>query len=126
MVPRPFNHTNPVSLEANQPAVVIVTPYSTGCLVALELQKRNFDLICLWNNGFSEVMKTHVPLACKNKLTYALELEEMTTIEETAQLIKDVCLKYDWSLEAVVCGGEAGVDLTDALSENLGMLTNGA
>ena len=125
MVPRPFNHTNPASLEANLPAVVVVTPYSTGCLIALELQERGYELICLWNNGFSEVMKAHVPISCQGKLKYSVEINEGATIKETAATVKDICIKNEWSLEACVCGGEAGVDLADGLSEELDLLSNG-
>ena len=106
------------------PAAVVVTPYSTGCLIAKGIQDRGYKIICLWSDGFSENMKTHVPSAAKG-LNYELVLDEQETLEETAALVrKEACLA-GLKIESVVCGGEAGVDLADALSEYMGFLTNG-
>ena len=124
MVPRPFEPSNTPS-DNPKPAVVVVTPYSTGCCIALELQERGFELIVLWNAGFSEVMKKHVPVSCSGKLNYSIQINEASSIAETAALVRDICSKKNWGLEACICGGEAGVDLADGLSEELGLLTNG-
>jgi len=106
-------------------AVLIICPYSTGCCVALELQLRGYNLICVWPKGFSEVMKTHEPVSCKGLLKYDITVDEADTIADTATLCQDMCAKYHWTIAACVCGGEAGVDLADALSEQLGLLSNG-
>jgi len=79
----------------------------------------------LYSEGFSEVMKTHEPESCKGLLKYAVTVDEADTVADTALLVQDLCQKYHWNLTACVCGGEAGVDLTDALSEELGLLSNG-
>ena len=102
--------------------VVIVDPYSTGCLVAQEIHRRGYQLICLWSLGFSEDMKTHVPLSCEH-LEYFAVIDEKQTLEDT----KTHVLKTAGSLKVIGCiaGGEAGVDLADALSEALGVRTNG-
>jgi biotin carboxylase len=107
------------------PAVVVVTPYSTGCCVALEAQQRGYKLICLWSAGFAEEMKLHVPLSCQGKLHYEMELNEQPTLDETAALVQEQAAAHSLHLVSCICGGEAGVDLADALSEYLGMLTNG-
>lgn len=112
------------TLHEEEPAVVIVTPYSTGCCIAQEVQSRGYKLVCLWSAGFSEHMKTHVPIACKD-LVYDVVLEEQETLEETAQLVLEEAHQLSYSIVACMCGGEAGVDLADALSERLGLLTNG-
>ena len=106
-------------------AIVVVTPYSTGCCIALEMQQRGYNLICLWSAGFSETMKTHVPGSCRGKLNYAAVLDEAKTLDETAALVQKVADDNHWTVTAVICGGEAGVDLTDALSEYMGLLSNG-
>lgn len=108
-------------------AVVVVTPYSTGACMALEMQERGYKMICLWGKGFSEVMKTHIPTSCKGKLSYAAEIEQQAeeTLDETADLVEDIATSNNWTIVACVCGGEAGVDLADALSEKLGLRTNG-
>jgi glutathione synthase/RimK-type ligase-like ATP-grasp enzyme len=105
--------------------VLVICPYSTGCCVALELQLRGYHLVCVWPQGFSENMKTHEPVSCKGLLQYDITIEEADTIADTAALVKDLAGRYHWTITACVCGGEAGVDLTDALSEELGLLSNG-
>ena len=71
-------------------------------------------------------MKTHVPASC-NSLTWAAELEEdASSIQATAASVNQVAQDNGWAIVACCCGGEAGVDLADALSEELGLLiTNG-
>lgn len=107
------------------PAVVVVTPYSTGCCVAQELQERGYKLVVVWSKGFSEEMKKHVPVACEGKLRYDVVMNEADTVPQTAELVFDHVNRNNWDLKACVCGGEAGVDLNDALSEELGLLSNG-
>ena len=103
--------------------VVMVTPYSTGCCVAREIAKiGHFKLICLWNKSFSDDMKQHVPKSCEG-LTYEAELTECDTLSETVDALHKVA--NGLPIVAVICGGEAGVDLTDALSEEMGLLSNG-
>lgn len=123
------SHTTAVTMppyqEARQSegeAVVIVDPYSTGCLVAQEIHLRGYHLICLWTRGFSEEMKTHVPLSCTHLEYYAV-VDEKVTLEQTKQAV----LKAAGELHVIGCiaGGEAGVDLADALSESLEVSTNG-
>lgn len=111
--------------ENRDPAVVVVTPYSSGCCMALEMQKRGHKLLCVWSVGFSPVMKTHVPGSCRGILKYDAELEAVPTLTGTVDLVRQVAEKNNWNLVACVCGGEAGVDLADALSERLGLMSNG-
>jgi len=125
MTPTPFHlPTMMEDLPEEEQAVVIVTPYSTGCCIAKEVKSRGYRLICLWSAGFSEKMKTHVPISCKD-LKYDAELEEQATLEETALLVLEEARQLSYTVVSVMCGGEAGVDLADALSERLGLLTNG-
>lgn len=121
MVPKPFIPTEHDSLN---PAVIITTPYSSGCCIAKEVQDRGYKLICLWSMGFSEVMKTHVPKSAHG-LKWNLVLDEQESIEETAELVLEQAAAHGMDIVACLCGGEAGVDLADALSESLGLLSNG-
>ena len=110
-------------LGRQRQAVVIVDPYSTGCLVAQEMAKRGYVIVALWTKGFSEDMKTHIPKSCGH-LDYFCELDQADTLEETANAVRKACGENN---EPVAClaGGEAGVDYADALSEYMGLLTNG-
>jgi len=70
-------------------------------------------------------MKAHGPSLVLKKLNYAAIIEEADTIFETVCLIKDITFTNNWHIAACCCGGDAGVDLADALCEELGLPTNG-
>lgn len=118
----------PGSVGFSDPAtqvVIIVDPYSTGCLVAQEFQKRGYPVVALWTTGFSADMRTHVPLSCEN-LTYYAEVEQGPTLAETQAACQAVLdTNSDMQIVACLAGGEAGVDLADALSEYMHLRTNG-
>lgn len=101
---------------------VVVDPYSTGCVVAQEVQKRGYFLIAVWTIGFAEAMKTHVPVSC-GRMDYYAEVDQAETLEETKQRLVEAAGGYE--IASCFAGGEAGVDYADALSEYLGVLTNG-
>lgn len=110
------------TVDSSKECVVVVTPYSTGCLICEEILKRGYQVIALWTNGFSEEMKTHIPISC-GKLNYKAIVEETGTLSDTASAVR----KAAGGLRIVGCiaGGEAGVDLADALSEYLNVRSNG-
>jgi len=110
------------TVDASRECVVVVDPYSTGCLICEEILKRGYKVIALWTKGFTEEMKSHVPIAC-GALNYQAEIEEVGSLSDTANAVR----KAAGSLKIVGCiaGGEAGVDLADALSENLEVRSNG-
>lgn len=110
------------SVAAEQ-VVILVDPYSTGCLIGKEIHKRGYALIALWTSGFNEDMKLHIPKAA-GIMPYHAECEQVLgDLEATAT----VCREAAGSLQIIAClaGGEAGVDLADALSEHLELRTNG-
>lgn len=109
-------------LGRKRETVILVDPYSTGCLIAQEMAKRNYLIVAVWTLGFSEDMKTHVPASCGN-MEYFAEVDEAETIEATGKAVQEA--SKDNKIVACIAGGEAGVDLADALSEHLGLLTNG-
>lgn len=112
------------TVDSSKECVVIVDPYSTGCLIAEEAMKRGYRLIALWTYGFSQDMRKHVPLSV-GQLHYMAEVEEDENgdLQETSNRVFKAAGVL--RVVAVICGGEAGVDLTDALSEKLKLRTNG-
>ena len=119
--PRPLTRKM-TTVDASKEVVVIVDPYSTGCLVAEEIGKRGYKLIAMWTKGFSEIMKTHVPISVKS-LHYYAEVTEVGSLDDTAAIATEAAGSF--RIVACLAGGEAGVDLADALSEKLGVRTNG-
>jgi biotin carboxylase len=109
--------------DASKEMVVLVDPYSTGCCVAQEIKKRGYSIMALWTVGFSPEMKTHVPLSCEG-LTYNVELDEDPAgLDVTMELVLKAAGRL--RVVAVLAGGEAGVDLADALSERMKVRSNG-
>jgi hypothetical protein len=128
MPPQTTNTASPETISgsnSNQ-VVVIVDPYSTGCLVGKEITKRGYSLVALWTKGFSEDMKTHIPTSC-GAMEYLAEVTEPNEggLEATAQAVRTAIGETNKHVVACLAGGEAGVDLADALSEHMGLLTNG-
>lgn len=110
------------TVDSSKEAVIIVDPYSTGAVISEEIMKRGFSVIALWTLGFAPEMKTHVPISC-GQLNYYDEIEEAASLDETMKVV----YKAAGQLRVVACiaGGEAGVDLADALSEKMNVRTNG-
>jgi len=67
-------------------------------------------------------MKTHIPMSVQN-LEYYAEVTEVDTLNGTAAAVQKAAKSF--RIVACLAGGEAGVDLADALSEKLGVRTNG-
>jgi biotin carboxylase len=112
--------------QQSRQAVVLVDPYSTGCLIGKEISKRGYSLIALWTAGFSPEMKTHVPLAA-GIMNYIFEYDQPMgmSVSDVGKTITSMANNENYTICAVLAGGEAGVDLADALSENLNLLSNG-
>jgi len=106
--------------------VLVVDPYSTGCLIAKEISMRGYQIAAVWTAGFSEEMKTHVPQSVGGKMEYSFEVEETADdLAKTADLCKEAAAKAGYTIKACLAGGEAGVVLADKLSEFLKLRTNG-
>jgi len=102
--------------------VIMVDPFSTGILIAKEVMKRGFHVIALFTKLFPAVMKEHYPVSC-GKLEYFAVLEEGKTIDETADAVQSTA--GGLRIAACIPGDDLGVDLVDAISEKLGLLSNG-
>lgn len=107
--------------------IVIVDPYSTGGSVSNEFHARGYQLIALWTDDAGE-NRHHVPAeteALAKEGLYKMELDENgATVEDIAETIQSSVARFDCELFGVVCGGETGVILTDALSTHLGLRGN--
>jgi len=110
------------TLDASEEVVVVVDPYSTGCVIVKEIQSRGYKVIALWTTGFSDEMKKHVPISC-GTMEYLEEVAEGENPGETTRDLYKAAGKL--RIVACICGGEAGVDAADVLSERLMVRTNG-
>mmetsp|Transcript_1191 Transcript_1191/g.1774 ORF Transcript_1191/g.1774 Transcript_1191/m.1774 type:complete len:931 (+) Transcript_1191:55-2847(+) len=110
------------TVDASKECVVVVDPYSTGCVLVKEIQSRSYKVIALWTKGFSEEMKTHVPLKC-GEMIYHAHVDEQDTLADTMKAVYKTAGVF--RVVACIAGGEAGVDLADSLSERLEVRTNG-
>lgn len=108
---------------ASKQVVVIVDPYSTGCVLAQEFAKRGFLLVAVWTDHFSEAQK-QFPLSVGH-LEYFAQIQQVAdeAVAATAATVKEACQGLE--IAACLTGGDAGVDLADILSEHLGLRTNG-
>jgi hypothetical protein len=104
--------------------VVLVDPYSTGCVIAQEMSKRGYGLVAVWTLGFADEMKAHVPTSC-GPMKYVAEVSQAAgaTLDDVADEIRRAVAPR--TVVGCIAGGEAGVDYADQLSENMGLLTNG-
>jgi biotin carboxylase len=120
-------HGNAISEHENHAQVVImVDPYSTGCVIAREIVKRGYKVICLWSHDIADDNKLHVPSSCAD-LKYAAEVIALGpgTLDETAQLLRETAATINGTIVSLICGGEHGVQLADELGEHMGLLSNG-
>jgi len=106
--------------------VVLVDPYSTGCVIALEILKRGYQIFALWSHDIADENKLHVPNSCSD-LNYARQIISLgpNRLDATAQLLEAAAKEINGSIISLICGGEHGVGLADALGENMGLISNG-
>ncbi|KAL3808325.1 hypothetical protein ACHAXA_004054 [Cyclostephanos tholiformis] len=105
--------------------ILLVNPYSTGCLVAMEIAKRGHLIMAMWTKGFNPKDLTYLakidnvePWSLDN-LIYAIG---MTASVKACSIGKP---NNYYMITRCIAGGEAGVDMVDTLSKRLGMLSNG-
>jgi len=110
------------SSVACRPYVVLVDPFSTGAMLAPELDRRGYAVVALWTNEVDD-NRHHIPHAAKGfPEKFLAEVDEKANLALTAE-----ALRYATKADpfAVICGGETGVKVADALSEFLGLRGNG-
>jgi hypothetical protein len=104
--------------------VVLVDPYSTGAMLAPELERRGFAVVALWTDEVGE-NRHHIPEAATGfPENFVEEVEIRPTLFETAEALSAVAGAAGLEIVAVMCGGETGVKVTDALAEHMGLRGN--
>mmetsp|Transcript_29231 Transcript_29231/g.90831 ORF Transcript_29231/g.90831 Transcript_29231/m.90831 type:complete len:427 (+) Transcript_29231:64-1344(+) len=103
-------------------AIVVVDPLSTGSCIALEAAARGYAVIAIWDRDLPQDCMIHAPAVAKT-FSYHAVVRERATIEETVDVIKAAAGNLEVS--ACIVGAEPGVPLADALSQHLGLRTNG-
>jgi len=106
--------------------VIMVDPYSTGCVIAREIVKRGYKVFALWSHDIADENKLHVPSSCAD-LKYTKEVTSLgpENLEGTAKLLRDSVREINAKIVSLICGGEHGVGLADALGEHMGLVSNG-
>ncbi|CAE7846851.1 ddaF [Symbiodinium necroappetens] len=102
--------------------VVVVDPFSTGGNLAAELLSQGYAVVALWTKESN--VRYHDYPECLDPKKLLSELDEQPTVEGTAQRLCETLVGRD-CLAAVICGGDSGVNVTDALSEALNLRGNG-
>jgi len=102
--------------------VVVVDPYSTGTMLAPDLYERGYGVIALWTLEVGEC-RGHLAKAAQGfPQNFLAQVDEQPTLEGTAEALAKAADGAE--LKAIICGGETGVKVTDALSEHMGLRGN--
>ncbi|CAK9098287.1 unnamed protein product [Durusdinium trenchii] len=93
-------------------------------MLAPELDERGYAVIALWTQDVGE-NRDHLPQAAKGfPKKFLAEVDELSTLASTARALHDAATRADGEVVAVICGGETGVKVADALSEHMGLRGN--
>jgi len=102
--------------------VALVDPYSTGTMLAPELYERGYGVIALWSSEVGE-NRGHLAKAARGfPENFLAEVDEQPTLAATAEVLAKATDGAE--VVAVICGGETGIKLADALSEHMGLRGN--
>jgi len=102
--------------------IAVCDPVSTGGTLAAELASRGYQMIKVWTADCTPEFKEHIP-KCAQQIKWLDEVTEQPELAQTVAMVKEAAGSCE--LIACVVGGESGVTLADALSEALGLRTNG-
>jgi len=108
--------------QQKRSCVAVVDPLSTGGTLTAEIARRGYSVIAVWSSELTPEMRTHVPANAKG-VQYLAEVEEQSTVAATADAVRAAC--GGLPLLACIVGCETGVSSADALSQELGLRTNG-
>jgi len=107
------------SIGANNQAVVVVDPYSTGRFYLYELKARGFPIICVRSTRAVDPVFAKVYDAHREYFAESLDFEDFEGgLPELAAKIRSMPYR---GLAAVIPGSDVGVVLGEQLSEILGM-----
>lgn len=109
---------------SDKDAIIIVDTFSTGALLANALYAAGYKIICVLSGDLKDLLDMK-PEGLEYSFAETFILD--TNIEEEIavdKLLSDI-RSLDLNLLAVFAGAETGVELSDQLSERLGLRTNG-
>jgi phosphoribosylamine-glycine ligase len=124
MINQQTNSTSNSNINSNK-IVVVVDPRSTRYNVALEIYRREYQVIVLWSSNMKEEMRASNSSEVFGNINYLAEVEENETLEDTRNTIERIAANNNYLIIAVLSGAENGVPLADSLSEFMGLLSNG-
>ncbi len=106
-------------------AVVVVDPFSSGAILAQRVTKEGFHCVRVLSQEESPIMDWVVDgLNVDYSATLRMSgstISEEEALKKLAAEVKDL----PWEVKAVLAGAESGVELSDKLSNILGLATNG-
>ena len=108
--------------EKRQNAVVVIDPFSTGAVLAADLCAQGFKVVALYSANLDHLVNVQslVPQGL------ALSFEAVVPFHENLAVLQERLRDLaDLNITAVLPGAETGVELADALSEAMGLRTNG-
>ncbi|KAG8459935.1 hypothetical protein KFE25_010984 [Diacronema lutheri] len=106
------------------PAVVVVDPMSTGARISADAADRGFTIVRLWSSDCPPELRSHTSSSSRDVFAATLEHTggyAIEALEATARALRALPVR----INAILCGSEPGVNLTDALSEHMRMRGNG-
>lgn len=107
-------------------AIIVVDPISTGGSLAFEAYISGYAVIAVWCDELLVDLRSHTPDCCKTRgFRFSAEVNEQASITETADKVRLIAQDLEVELVACIVGGESGVTLADALSQELGLRSNG-
>jgi hypothetical protein len=109
-----------LALSEEAGTVVVVDTFSTGAMLAHELMCQNYKVICVLSGEGLEHLLEFVPKGINLTFEATIAKKSDMSISELAEQVKAV-----GRVSAVFPGAETGVELADALSQHLGLRTNG-
>jgi len=113
--------------------VCVVDPFSTGAIVAANVNKRNLKCVCIYSSYLDvfDGINNFIPHGVQVTFDHVIKsnLQSGTNRQENenkyADDIVEQLKKLPWNIVAIVAGCETGVELTDRLCRRLDFRRNG-
>mmetsp|Transcript_15237 Transcript_15237/g.34244 ORF Transcript_15237/g.34244 Transcript_15237/m.34244 type:complete len:540 (-) Transcript_15237:2177-3796(-) len=114
-----------VPLEDNSnKAIVVVDTFTTGAMLANQLYKMGYKIICVLSADLKDLLKM-VPEGLEVSFVATIMFDTGIDEDVAFQSVMDQISKVNIPITAVLAGAETGVELADQLSEAMGLRTNG-
>lgn len=106
-------------------AVVVVDPMSTGARIASGAAERGFTVIRLWSSDCPPELRAHTAPGTVDVFAHTLEHVGDSSCKESLEATARALNALPYRIDAILCGSEPAVNLTDALAEHMGYRGNG-